>query len=435
VPLSADSYSSLAPNFAQTHWFERSLFDLFAIEPKNHPRLKSVHLPEFYADDFFPLIDYSPKHKRQKYEFLETEGEGIWELPVGPIHAGIIEPGHFRFSCYGEIIVNLEIRMGYLHRGIEKRLTGVPLNMLCLHAESIASDTAAANALACAQAIENLCQIQLPEELTNLRYLALEIERAAMHIADLGGIAADIGFLGLSAQFNRLRGKALVMAEILSGSRFLRGFICPAGIRPSKYLNLDKIKALALELKDEITDILPLLLNSSSALERMSSIGIVSQSLAQDFGIIGVAGRASGINYDARSYYSNQFYDAVKFKPALQKGGDVLARTQVRAHELIESLSIIANFDTKDISLTTTQLKLPEKTPALMTSLSIVEAFRGELIHFLATDQNGNLSRYAIKDPSQTNWTALAIAIRQNLIADFPLCNKSFSLSYGGNDL
>ena len=245
--LEEDSYSSLTSLIPQSHWFERGIYDLFGLVPENHPRFKHLLLHDEYDATFHPLrwgtkesFNKNPKRTDQstaseisaenlaqtgakrEYKFMQVRGEGIYELPVGPIHAGVIEPGHFRFSCFGETILNLEIRLGYVHRGVEKRLTEVPWQKSRFVAEAAATDTACANALAHAIAIESLFEFEAPPLAQALRTMALEIERLAMHIIDIGGLSADIGFLAIAASAGRLRGKALGLGQMLSGSRFLR---------------------------------------------------------------------------------------------------------------------------------------------------------------------------------------------------------------------
>ncbi len=457
--LAGRSYHSLTPTIAQCHWFERSTWDMFGLYPEGHPRLKHNLLHEPYDPEFLPLAHASPavdaappgasadnvgfnlsSSGHRIYHNLEVEGEGVYEVPVGPIHAGIIEPGHFRFSCVGEIIMNLEIRLGYVHRGLEKRLSELPLKKLRFAAEAAASDTVSANALAHAEAIESMLELELSPKARFLRSLSLEIERVAMHISDLGGLAADIGFLAISSSMARLRGNALRLAELLSGSRFQRAFICPGGVAfkvNSRYLA--ELKSLALKLRQELDPLLEMFLKNQIVCERMKGVGRVSKKLAKDFGLVGVAARASGQNYDCRFHFMNGcYFDLQKLGVmpalALEHDGDVYSRAKVRAFELGESLKLIELLS-ESLPEGAEFKEVPESLPENAIGVSVVEAHRGELIHLILSDSKGRISRYHIKDPSVNNWTALAIAVRNNLLADFPLCNKSFSLSYSGHDL
>lgn len=454
-----DSYKTLTNVVPQSHWFERSIYDLFGLVPEQHPRLKHILLHDEYSTDFHPLswkekANASGDSKQQQintkeflsakkfflagakreYKFLEVRGEGIYELPVGPIHAGIIEPGHFRFNCFGETILNLEIRLGYLHRGLEKRLVEVPWQKSRFVAEAASSDSAVANALAHCVALESLCSIELPPLANALRTIALEIERIAMHIFDIGGLCADIGFSSAAASCGRLRGTALRLGQILSGSRFLRSFILPGGVRKFSSNEILSMSGMLKSLRKELSAVFELILENQAARERFEKVGVVSHSLAKEFGLVGVSARACGIAYDCRQHFAHGLYPNILMPIAVQEGGDILARTRIRIAEVEHSCTLIENV-LADLSGDKFNIKIPDKLPANQVGLSIVESHRGELIHIIFTDAHGQIRRYAIKDPSFNNWTAVSIAVRNGLIADFPLCNKSFALSYSGNDL
>ncbi len=453
--VSDNSYHSLTSLIPQSHWFERAVYDLFGLIPEHHPRFKHLLLHDEYEPSFHPLrwgtnngVNHATKlaatkiptenlaktGAKREYKFMQVRGEGIYELPVGPIHAGVIEPGHFRFSCFGETILNLEIRLGYVHRGVEKRLTEVPWQKARFVAEAAASDTACANALAHAIAIESLFEIEVPPLAQSLRTLALEIERLAVHIIDIGGLSADFGFLSIAASAGRLRGKALGLAQMLSGSRFLRGYIIPGGVRKFSPEYISTMQSQVKQLRKEIRTILEILRENQVARERVEKIGVISPSLAKEFGFVGVAARACGIAYDCRQHFPHGLYPQLAPRIVTQQGGDILARARVRTGEIETSCDIIEKIldQLPDGALS---VNLPDTLPANQMGLAIVEAFRGELIHLIFTDEHGQIKRYAIKDPSFNNWTAVSIAIRNGLIADFPLCNKSLALSYSGNDL
>ncbi|MBX9668147.1 MAG: NADH-quinone oxidoreductase subunit C [Candidatus Obscuribacterales bacterium] len=436
--VDGDTYHSLSTVIPQSHWYERTVWDLFGLKPKSHPRLKHNLLHEPYSASVIPLrtgaIAPGGDNHRQ-YHHLEVKGDGVYEIPVGPIHAGIIEPGHFRFSCLGEIILNLEIRLGYVHRGIEKRLTEVSWRKARFIAESAASDSGAAYALAHAVAIESIFGVEPSLRADYLRSLTLEIERVAMHIADLGGIAGDIGFLAIASSMARLRGDALALGELLTGSRFQRFFVCPGGVvhDPSPK-SLLQIRTRAIKLRKDLVSVIDMFLSNQVACDRMQRVGRVSNKLAADFGLVGVAGRASGIKYDARMHFHHGAYLELNPKVAWTEQGDVFARVRVRIDELARSLELIDEI-LERLPSGSSLLDFPDRLPSNQIGVGIVEAHRGELIHLVFTNAEGHVSRYAIKDPSVNNWTALAIAVRNNLVADFPLCNKSFSLSYSGHDL
>ncbi len=440
TPVENSSYPTLTTSFPQAHWFERTNRDLFGILAEKHPRMNPMYLhPPFYKPDFFPLRNTSTPVPQgalrlsEHYKFLEVKGDGVFELPVGPIHAGVIEPGHFRFSCLGEIIVNLELELGWLHRGVEKRVTEVPWKKARFVAEAASSDTALANALAHAIAIESLLEIEVPPLAQTLRTMALEIERAAMHIIDIGGAAHDVGYLGISSAAGRLRGQALALGTAVSGTRIMRSFVKPGGVQSRNRLSFADIRKNTLALIEDLKPVLSILEESQPAAERME-VGRVTKSLANEFGMVGVIARASGVNYDTRSCFAQGKYPGIFKEAALELQGNVLARTHVRTKELWSSLATIVEL-CDDSSEGDISVPLPDNLPANSAGAGIVEAFRGELIHLALTDDNGKIMRYSIKDPSFTNWTAISVAIRNNLIADFPLCNKSMALSYSGNDL
>jgi Ni,Fe-hydrogenase III large subunit len=413
---------------------------MFGLRAQGHPRWKSLLLHEAWPDDLTPLrevqVDPARPAPRDPYAFLEVAGEGVHEIPVGPIHAGIIEPGHFRFSCLGEVVTNLEIRLGYQHRGIERRLTTVPWQHARFVAEAASSDTAVGNALAHSVALEQLLRIDPPPRAQVLRTMALEVERLANHLGDLGALSGDIGYSAGSAIFARLRGAALGLGEVLTGHRFQRGYVVPGGVRSDLDANRRSIFGLALaDLARQTRESVPLVLEHPAVIERMEGTGRLSPSLARAFGLVGPAGRASGSDYDARTAFAHGVFPERAPPPVRRDAGDVLARAQIRGEEIGASLALLAalveELPTSPVRVSVADSRLPSDG----IGVGVVEAWRGELIHWITTDDERQIRRYAIKDPSFNNWTGLAIAVRGNLVADFPLCNKSFNLSYSGNDL
>lgn len=435
-------YSSLTPQVPAAHWAERAIWDFFGLKAVGHPRWKSLILHEAWPADLVPLRGSAPEYQpdggsriSEDYAFMEVSGEGVHEIPVGPIHAGIIEPGHFRFSCLGEIVTNLEIRLGYQHRGVERRLTEVPWPKARYLAESASSDTSVGNALAHSVAVEQILDVVPPPRAQALRTIALEIERLANHLGDLGGLSGDIGYSPGATTFARLRGAALGLGELLTGTRIQRSYVLPGGVaRDLADGNRSEFAWALSELTRKIEDSLALVLENPAVIERMEGTGRLSPSLAREFGMVGTAGRASGSGYDARTAFGHGVYPECAPVPAQRTTGDVLARAQVRGDEIITSLSLIAQL-VDSLPDTPVQVSLNGVLPPSSVGVGVVEAWRGELIHWITTDEAGLIRRYAIRDPSFSNWTGLAIAVRGNLVADFPLCNKSFSLSYSGNDL
>jgi len=444
LPPGARDYPSLTTTIPQMHWFERAVHDFFGVVPMGHPRFKSLILHDSWPLGYHPLREVpcaipDDESPRRSYEFLTVKGEGVYEVPVGPIHAGIIEPGHFRFSCLGEAIHNLEIRLGYVHRGVEETLTRVPWKQTRFVAEAASSDTTVANALAHSLALEQILKIHPPPGAPELRAIALEMERIASHISDLGGICGDIGFTAGAAIFGRLRGAALGLLERLTGARFGAAYILPGGVsRPLSAEMRDNLLRQADCVSEEFARAEPLLLENSGALERMTGTGWVRHSLAREFGLVGPAGRASGIDYDVRRALRQEPYNSLEWEVAGADSGDVLARAGIRVDETRTSLSMVSallrrlNARERPEAL---RLELPAGLPPDSVGAGIVESWRGELVHLIFTDGAGLIDRCSIKDPSFNNWTGLAVAVRGELLSDFPLCNKSFGLSYSGNDL
>lgn len=439
--LKDKSYSSLAGQIPQLHWFERSIKDMFDLTPMNHPRLRSNFVQNSFDPTLVPLAKNTVKDidsAERNFRFMKVYGDGIYEVPVGPVHAGIIEPGHFRLSCLGEYIQNLELRFGFLHRGLEKNILELPWQKMRFAAEAASSDTACANALAHSLAIESLLQIEISKQDSLCRIAALELERAAMHIFDLGGMALDLGCQGVAATLSRLRGTALGVAEQLTGSRFIRGYIKVGGVRKRSKPDFQALQKTIESLDAECHYIINWFLENAQVVERLNQVGKVSHNLALDFGFVGVVARASGIASDVRKEFANNFFPGDVHKIAIESTGDCFARTRVRAKELANSFEILKTvfLELNELSFDSgVESFLPGKLPGNSIAFGITEAFRGELIHFIKTDETGKIERYAIKDPSFNNWTGMAICARGNLLADFPVCNKSFALSYSGHDL
>lgn len=431
----AVSYPCVTPFVHAAHRAERAIGDFFGLEAQGHPLWKSLILhSDAWPGDFHPLRE-NKNYVTPPYEFVTVKGEGIHEIPVGPIHAGIIEPGHFRFSCLGEIVANLEIRLGYQHRGVEKALENIPWKRARYIAESASSDTAVGNALAHTAAIEQMLNFKAPARAESLRTIALEVERLANHLGDMGGLSADIGYSAGASIFARLRGAALGLGELLTGTRLQRWYVLPGGAsRDLSGAELSAFMSALSKLSGQVKNNIPLVIEHPSVIERMEGTGRLSKSLALEFGIVGPAARASGIKYDARAVFSHGVYPEKAPVIALRTEGDVLARARVRADEIMTSLELIRML-AEELPQTSIYEEISACLPPDSVGIGVVEAWRGELIHWVTTDKEGNISRYSIKDPSFNNWTALAIAVRGNLVSDFPLCNKSFNLSYSGNDL
>ncbi len=430
-----ESFNSLTAVSEKFHMFEREIAEQYGIKPENHPWLKMVR----YHENYDGKNDVFGNDYRQdipgNYPYFTVEGETVHEVAVGPVHAGIIEPGHFRFQCCGERVFHLEIQLGYQHRGVEKLLQSVPFKRLPIIAETIAGDTTIGHSLCQTQAIESLANIKVDEGASIVRTIALELERIANHIGDLGALSLDVAFNPPAAYFGRIRGEYLNLSQILGGSRFGRGLIRPGGVThvmgdEQRQLIREKLA----ELTPEVENVNDLIFSAPSVQGRFSRTGTVSHENATNIGLVGYAGRASGLSYDARVSFPTECYTDLPANINEKTDGDVASRATVRREEIIHSTTLINNLLERNEEAAS---YIPESIQLEADSfvVSINEGWRGEVSHCILTEDSGKILRYKVKDPSFHNWTGLALALRDEGISDFPLCNKSFNLSYCGFDI
>ena len=421
------------------HMFEREIAEQYGVRPDGHPWLKMVRYHPNYtgAPDVFGN-DYSEEIPG-KYCYYQVTGEPIHEVGVGPVHAGIIEPGHFRFQCAGEEVLHLEIQLGYQHRGIETMLPTMPMKRMPIICEAIAGDTAIGHNLCLCQAIEALAGLQVDPGASITRCVALELERIANHIGDLGALSGDVAFNPPASYFGRLRGEFLNLLQVLCGNRFGKGLVRPGGVayimgREQRQLLRDKLAEITLEI-EHVCD---LLFTAHTVLARFEQTGTVSREMASDLGLVGYAGRACGLAYDARVAFPSECYWDLPANTNRVTNGDVNSRAWVRRGELMHSLQLSTLLLAKHEALEQEE-KAVQTRPVHLAADSFVvtvnEGWRGEVSHAVLTDSQGGVHRYKIKDPSFHNWTGLAMSLRNQEISDFPLCNKSFNLSYCGFDL
>lgn len=406
--------------------FERELNENFGLDYFDHPWLKPVRYSFNRAD----------KNKTiAQYPFFKIESEELHEVGVGPIHAGIIEPGHFRFICNGEQILHLEIQLGYQHRGIEPLfLEKKKLLQRTILAENISGDSVSAHATTFVNLWESLCNYQPSKELQFARTLALELERIAIHTGDLSAMCTDVGYQLGSAVFGRLRTPVINFLQIWCGNRLAKGLI-RAGKNNYPFTNelAQQLLKLFDEFEPDFEDMYEELSTLPATLARFEKTGVVSFDQASKIGTVGMAARMSGVNRDIRSSHPHDLYLELDHKPVIKHHGDVYSRAQIRKEEIRKSIRNIRKM-MENIPAPDDRTKLTAPQPDSFT-ISLVEGWRGEICHCAITGENGELIQYKIKDPSFHNWLAVALAVRNNEISDFPICNKSFDLSYCGHDL
>jgi Ni,Fe-hydrogenase III large subunit/Ni,Fe-hydrogenase III component G len=416
--------------------FEREIYDLFGIVPLDHPDPRPLVRHGFWPEDYFPLRkDAGTRDFRddgRPFPFTEVSGEGVYEIPVGPVHAGVIEPGHFRFSVVGETIIDMKARLYWTHKGTEKLFEGrLPADGVEL-AERISGDTSVGHALAFCQALESAAGVAVPERACYLRVVLLELERLYNHIADFGMIANDTGFAVAHSHCLRIRERLLRLNKRVTGHRLLRGGAIPGGVRVDLPRDLDLPREVQAALRD-FDEIVGLSLRNTLVMDRLEGTGRLTTRTARDHGVLGYVARASGIDADVRRDHPFAAYDALRFRVPVFEGGDVKARTLVRVEEARESVSLIRQA-VEGLPPGPLAAPLPP-LPAWAPAFGMVEGWRGAILHWVMADGDGRLHRVKIVDPSFLNWRPLSYALLKNIVPDFPLCNKSFNQSYSGNDL
>jgi Ni,Fe-hydrogenase III large subunit len=412
-------------------WYERELHDLYGIEIDGHPCLQPLVFHEDWPSGIHPHPGKSDMPVEGNYRFLKVQGEGVCEVPVGPVHAGIIEPGHFRFSVVGDTVLHLELRHFYTHKGVEALFEGAPAMSGTTLAESVSGDNCFAHAVAYCQAVENAFDISVPPRGRALRLIGLELERMVAHIADVGALCGDVAFVVPGAYTARLKELLLQTSARVCGTRCWRGLAVPGGLkRDLTQENARMLAAGVVEAARDFAELAQMILETPSIQNRFESTGTLTRELARTLGVVGPAARASGLKLDIRRDHPYGRYRTIGLDVPHYSAGDVMARARIRIDETAVAARLIAHAVE---NLPAGAIAVPVPWQGSAEGFSAVESPRGELLYWIRV-RGGYLRRCHIKSPSFQNWPALPLAMPNNIIADFPLINKSFNLSYSGCD-
>ncbi len=438
------SFPSLTPEDQEFSLYEREILTFFGLVPEGHPEPERITLHvENFPKDIHPLrkeFRWDARSTEPKVKewatFKHYAGEGVYEIPVGPVHAGIIEPGHFRFSVLGEEILRLEPRLGYVHKGTEKLFEVLSSEQRVDLAERISGDSSFHHALAYCQAIETLADASVPKRALYLRTVCAELERLANHFNDLAFIMLDTGLAFGGSQGTRLRERVMQWHERLTGHRFLRGILTPGGLK--KDISNEHLKALKTDLVDLENDFLEVMgavSESLSLLNRLQNTGRLERAIGEDHGVVGIAARAIGVERDARVDFPYAAYEMLHFSVPTELGGDVYARYQVREREVHQAFKILHQaIDHVVSNAGPIAIGINRLTPHAH-AVAIAEGWRGDIVYFIVTDEQGAIARVKVRDPSFLNWSIFPYLVTNDMVPDFPLINKSLNLSYSGNDL
>jgi len=424
-------FPSVGRGHAPAIRLERAIRDLFGLEPEGAPDTRPW-LDHGRWGVTRPLGARGAGGAQERYPFLPAEGEGIHQIPVGPVHAGIIEPGHFRFHANGETVVRLEERLGYTHKGVEALMRGSDLAAAARLAGRVSGDSAVAYALAFARAAEAARAVEAPPRARHLRALMAELERLANHLGDIGAICNDAAFALMLAHCAVLRERVLRAADACFGHRLMRDVVVPGGVaRDLDAGGIAALRALVAEIGARFPELVELYDNTASLQDRTVATGVVAPALAARFAAGGPVGRASGRDFDARRDVRYAPYDRLSFTVPVLAAGDVDARVWVRIREVEQSLSLVGQI----VSGLPGGAIRAEVPPGPGEGTALVEGFRGDVLVYLRLGADGRVARCHLRDPSWFQWPLLEAAIEGNIVADFPLCNKSFNCSYSGCDL
>jgi len=426
-------FPSLTPDIPAAAWYEREIHDLFGLTAVGHPDLRPLVNHENWPNHLHPMRkDFCMQEAAEAdgdFPLPKVKGEGIFEVPVGPIHAGIIEPGHFRFSQAGENIINLEAKLFFTHRGIEKSVEGRTFEDAFYNVERVCGACTVSHAISYSQAVETLTGAKVPRRAQYLRVLAAELERLYNHIGDIGNLCAGLGFAPGTSHGARIKEQLMRLNESVAGNRFLRGMVIPGGVRMDITREMAfEVAATVARVQQDFNEVMGLLNKNDAFLDRVDTTGIVPLQAALDLSVVGVAARASGVNADMRRDYPYAAYGELDFKVPVCTSGDVAARLWVRVDEVAQSVRLIKQI-LSEMPEGLLQVALAAAKP-FDSALGYSESPRGGNLHWVMAGENNTIYRLFIRSASYPNWPAVALAAPGNIIPDFPLINKSFELCY-----
>lgn len=431
VPKRDPAVRSLAYLSFPASRFEREMADLYGIRCVGHPKARRLVRHAHWPEGWHPMRhDASPAPEFDgagHFPFVTVEGPGVYEIPVGPVHAGLIEPGHFRFSVAGETVLRLKARLWFVHRGVERLFEGRSPDGAVDLAERVSGDTSAGHALAHCLAIEDALGVELPDEVHRLRAMLVELERLYNHAADLGALANDVGFGIAHAHTQRIRERLLRVNADVTGHRLLRGAMRPGAVAVRALPDAATLQSVAADL----AEIAELTLRNTVVYDRFAGTAVLLQDDARALGCLGYVARASGVRTDARLEHPTTALPVTEVHAA---AGDVLARYTLRRDEFAASTELVRHLSESHSGPIEYVESLPVRGAA-RSGIGIVEGWRGTIVHRVEIDAADTISRAKIVDPSWFNWPALPVAMADTIVPDFPLANKSFNQSYAGNDL
>ncbi len=439
------TFPSITPEIPAAHWYERQIADMFGLLPEGHPDPSPLVLHGLYPRGVYPLRrDISHEQLRKLHDrdredlgpFMEVKGEGIYEIPVGPVHAGIIEPGHFRFSAVGETVYYLDARLFYTHKGAEKLFEGMGFDEGVKLAERLSGVSSFAHSAAYCHAVERMAAVALPLRARAVRTFLLELERLYNHIGDIGNMCAGTGFAVGYAKGALLKERLMGLNERLTGSRYLRGVNVPGGVLADALKNPAETLRTVEAITEEYKSFIAFLTGATSHIERLENAGVLSGDIATALGATGIAARASGIDDDIRTAHPHLYYGQLVFENHTRMKGDVFSRMMLRADEAACSLAILKSILHKAKGKRLEGgIALPAvKVPPMAQALGYVEGPRGSVFYYARSGADCRPLRVKPRAASFCNWPLMPFAVHGNIVPDFPLINKSFNLSYSGSD-